>query len=119
MQPPVHRLLQLFEGAWFTDVIVHPGRQAPFAIAVHRVRRQGADGRVALAGFAGLNHGCRLKAIHDWHLAVHQNQIVFPLFHGLHSFAAIHYRVGGHAQLLKQSYRDALVNFVVFRQQNS
>ena len=52
------------------------------------------------------------------HLAVHQDQIVLALFQRFHGFASVHHRVGGQAQLLQQAQRDALIDLVVFGQQN-
>ena len=60
------------------EVVVHPGLDAPLAVARHRVRghRDDRHARPALGGLAGADAARRLEPVELGHLAVHEHEVV-------------------------------------------
>ena len=69
------RLDQLVDAYRLGEVIVHAGRDAHLAVALHRVGRHRDDAR-ALAGAARADRARGLETVHFGHLHVHQDDIV-------------------------------------------
>ena len=65
-------------GEGFTEIVVHAGGQALFPVSFHGVGRQRNDGdvRCLRLSLSLTNAGCGREAIHDGHLAVHEDEVV-------------------------------------------
>lgn len=72
------RFTQFFRIHRFRQIVVHSGLYTKLPIPSHCICRRGDDGnlRVEDAGRGISDAPGRLKSVHFWHLAVHQDQIV-------------------------------------------
>jgi hypothetical protein len=102
------------------QIVVHAGGQAQFAIAFHGIGGHGDDRQVPTL--------CRLAfltaqlpgggiAIHAGHLAVHQDGIIMPLCYCGQRFISVTDHIHAIAQLVQHAGGHALVDRVVFGQQ--
>ena len=75
--PSREHVLELLQRERLREVVIHSGRQAAFPVAAHGVGRQRDDGSVWGLGIplpVPDSGGC-CEAIHDRHLAIHENEI--------------------------------------------
>ncbi|OPZ58073.1 MAG: Outer membrane protein TolC precursor [Deltaproteobacteria bacterium ADurb.Bin510] len=103
------------------DIIVHPGFETFFAVALHRVCGHRNDQHIGIAdGGVGTADAARgFQAVHFGHLYIHQHQVIIDHFQRLDGFSAVGHGIGVEAELLEQSERDLLVGNVVVGQQDA
>ncbi len=106
----------------FGEVVVHPGSDARFAVALHRVggHRHDPDRlRPALGwGRAGPDLAGCLQAVHLGHLDVHQHEVVRESLDGLDGLDAVRGDIGAVAERFEDEQCDLLVDGVVLGQQH-
>ena len=76
------------------------------------------DGNVLAVGFMLADLSRRFVAIHDRHLAIHENQIVSAALPGLECRLPIGRHVDSIAQFLQNAAGDFLIDDIVFGQQD-
>ena len=106
----------------FTQVIVHAGRQARFAVTLQRIGRDGDDGqhaRVAALLFMAADFRRGGKAVHHGHLAVHQDQIEILGLRRLQGFFAVVRAHHVQAQAVEHGQRHFHVDWIVLGQQHA
>ena len=85
----------------------------------HGIRGQGNNRNVALSVFGLANLLCRATSIHDWHIAIHQHEIICFTDDGFHGF----FSIGGHcdvaSQLFQHSDSDFLIHDIIFGQKDT
>ena len=107
-------------GEWFGEIVIHPGRQAPFPVAFHGVGRQGNDRgvrRLRLA-FPFADGSCGGEAIHDGHLAIHEDDGIGPGGGEVAGLASLFRTVHVVAEQFKQPGRHFTVDRIVFDQEH-
>ncbi len=75
-------------------------------------------GNMLAAGFLLADFSRRFVAIHDWHLAIHENRVVSAALPGFECGLSVGRDVDAIAEFLENAARDFLVHDVVFGQQN-
>ncbi len=113
---------------WLHQKIVHARREARVTNLVQRVRRQGDDRRppvvralTTLCGRLCLNvayPACCFDAVHDRHLAIHQDDVKSLMSEKVHRSAAVRCVDDPAAHCLKHACGDFLVDRVVLHDQN-
>src|SRR5215831_17562696 len=99
------------------EEIIHPGLQAFFLLAARNAGGDGNDWRSLLAVAAASDSRGRLKAVHAWHMTVHQNKrVLVPIKH-CESFCAVPRDICAIADLLDLISRDLLIDGIVFYDQ--
>src|ERR1043166_762436 len=111
--------VEIFELHRLGNVIVHPRRYAPRAVAFEGVGRHGNDPRVFCRAFMASNLSRRLVTVHLRHLAIHQHEIVRNASERLDCFAPVADRIRAIAEFLQLSQRNLLIDDVVFREQQT
>src|SRR5687768_17089385 len=69
--------LEILDAHRLGEIVIHPGCQAPLAIAVHRAGGHGDDGDMRAGRLVLADLGTCLEAIHLGHLAVHEDRRVW------------------------------------------
>ena len=100
------------------DVLVHSGGQALLAVAVHRVRGDGDDRRVAVGGLQAPDLAGRRIAVQLGQAAVHEDRLVALAQAHLHGLPARLGEVDCVAALLEDVDRHHLVDLVVLGEQD-
>ena len=116
LDPGEHRRPEIVRFDRFGDVRVHPRREAPIAVRLHRIRRHRDDREVlearVTADLAGGRH-----AVHHRHLHVHQHDVVprsaYPLERHQSVLGQIHHEAG----VAQQFAGHALVHIIVLHEQ--
>jgi hypothetical protein len=95
-------------------VVVHAGVKATLTISLHGVGGHGDDDDVAIwrLGAADLFGG--LVAVHNGHLAIHEDEVVVIGGNHVDGFLAVRGEFDGEAEALKHAGRDELIDGVVF-----
>ena len=88
-QPPLDERRELLDRVRLRQVVVHAGREAALALALHRVRGDRGDRRVPARAFAPPDLGGRGKAVHLRHLRVHEDQRVVAALQRLERLPAV------------------------------
>ncbi len=96
------------------DVVVHAGFDAAFAIGLHGVGGHGDDDGVAAGRFGAADLFGGLVAVHDGHLAIHENEVVAIGGDHIDGFLAVGGEFDGKTEALQHPRRDELVDGVVF-----
>ena len=106
------------------QVVVHAGLEADVSIPLHRVGGESDDGHVPAAGGLGLgplplaDDRRRLIAVHDRHLAVHQDEIRPSRLDRLDGLASVDGVEAREAQFGDHLAGDLAVDLVVLHQQD-
>ena len=107
---------QLIDVEGFGNVIVHPGLQAFFLVAGHGIGSHGQNrqlGKVCLRA----NSPGRLKAVHHWHLTVHQYPVVGGFGHHGQGFGTVTGDIYANPGAGENLYGHFLIDLIVFHQQ--
>jgi hypothetical protein len=117
---PFDRNLELRRLNGLTDIVVHSGCDAFFAITSHRSRGHGNNGDMSASDhFPRANNGRGLKAIHFWHLYIHQYEIERFALQGLQRLTSVPSDHDRMTVFLKQTHRESLIHTVVFSEKNT
>ncbi len=113
-------LIQLGRAYGLAEIAIHPGREAGFAVAMHRIGGHGDDRDVLAARFGTPDHARGLESIHHRHLAIHQHKVVGvgSLDDCVHGSATIRNGPDGISQPIKLQEGQTAVDRVVFCQEN-
>ena len=97
------------------QIVGHACFQAALAVADHGGCGQGDDPNVAVVvtGFAVTDAGGGIEAVHFWHLAVHENQIIAVVAQGFHAGEAIADDLRSIAEATQQAGDELLVHGIV------
>ena len=90
-----------------------------FAIALHGVGRHGNDVGSFSAWPLLVNPTCAFKAVHLWHLDIHQHDIVCLPLEGLKHFETVVGHIDPIPQAFEDGERDALIHQIVFGEQQA
>ena len=124
--PSFYDRADILQAHWFGDIVVHAGRDAFLAVALHCVCRHSNDDNRRLVVWelralllALPNKARHLQPAHFGHHDVHEDQIVWlPIERG-ERFHAIGRQVGTIAHLLEQADGDLLVDDIVVAKENA
>ena len=95
------------------EVVVHPGRQAPFPVALHRVGRHRDDGDPTGRAFQAPDLARRRIAVHVRHLAIHEDHVVGVAAETIQGLPAAGGHVDPATELGQRAERYLLVDPVV------
>ena len=121
-EPALQDLHELRLGEGLREVVIHPGREALLPIPLHGMRREcHYDPRrsALLQALLFPDQAGGGVAVHDRHLAVHEDQVEAPLAHEVHSLGAVVCYGHAAAGALQHRGRDVLVHIVVLHQQDA
>src|ERR1035437_9636404 len=117
--PAVEDFAEVVQADRLGEMIVHAGLQAGFAVGGKGVGGEGDHGGVARAVFAAAQFAGGGVAVHPRHLAIHQDQHVVETLQCRQGFLAVGHDVGVEAATLHLETGDALVDRVVFGDENA
>ncbi len=110
---------QLFDANWFADIVIHPGRQAHLAIALHSVGRHGDHvGLLRFRQFVTDMTRC-LEAIHFRHLYIHKHHVIRLALNCVYYLKTVGSYVCLVAHACQETQRQFLVGYIVFGQQDA
>ena len=97
------------------NVIVHSGRNAPFAIASHRVCGHGdyRDMMIAHRSCRVANQLCSFVAIQTWQLAIHEHEVIVHAPERAQRDVAVGGHVGSISEVLQHAQGDILIGLVI------
>ena len=105
----------------FAEVGVHAGGDAVLAVLGHDIGGEGNDGQalaVAAPALELADAAGGSEAVHDGHLAIHQDGVVVGLGNAFQGFGAVVGDGDEGRELLQGALGDALIYGVVFDQEN-
>ena len=113
-----------FWGYWLGEMVIHPCGQTALSILPNGACGEGNNGRAppSLRAFKVTNFFGGGIAIHLWHLAIHENEVVFPIACLFFPLRDGFHAVSGHRDLatcgFEHQARDMLVGWIVLAQQD-
>jgi hypothetical protein len=109
---------ELIEQHGFGEKVVHTRRKTPLPFALQGICGHGNDRSVEKRSLSPADHPRCLKAVHDRHVAVHQDEVVFLLVECLQGLISMHNHIGMTPQLTKHDGRHKTVGFIVLGDEN-
>ena len=103
----------------FGDVVVHAGIEAALAIALHRVGGHGDDDDVTTGRLSAADLFGGLVAVHDGHLAIHEDEVVAIGGDHVDCFLSVGGEFYFEAETLERAGGDELVDGVVFDEEDA
>ncbi len=116
--------LQVGEFDGFTDIVIHAGLDAGFAVAVEGIGGHGDDADAGAAGGSEVSFQLAdapggLVTVEFGHLAVHEDSVIGEAAEGFDGFEAIGDGVGGAAEFSQLAQGDFLVYGVILREEDT
>ncbi len=99
-------------------MVVHAGFEAHLAVRNEGVRGHG-DNRQGLEARVGPQDARSLDAVHDWHLHVHEHDVIVVLTHHAHRLGAVLGEIDEDLRLLELADGDFLIDLVVLDQEHA
>src|SRR5437016_4867144 len=118
-QPSLYDSLKLLVRIGFTEVVVHPSRKTQRTISLRRMSREGDNrGSSSTLSLIATDRAGRRVAVHPWHLAIHENQIIRDTQSGLNGLLPSTHTIHSTPQRLQHGEGNLVVDWIVLGHQD-
>src|SRR6185295_18021319 len=118
-QPSLYDGLKLLVRIGFTEVVVHPSRKTHRPISLRGMSREGNNRNASRTlSLVAANRAGRRIAVHPWHLAIHENQVIGDSRSGLNGLLPSAHTIHSTPQRLQHGERNLVVDWIVFGHQD-